>query len=229
MPPRDSSLLKDLRVLLGYLAVRDELESADVIIGFGSDCSEIAHHIAALYKKKFAPLVLFTGGRGRLTGNIQGTEAAFLQRIAIEDGVPEEAIVIEEESTNALENVQLGLGLLTKNGISIERVIATAQPPLQRRIWATIQKQFPLVEVINCPLSWEESLEHLEANEIIEKCIMAVGEVERLVRYSKEGDIERHEIPAAVRKAYDRIHIAVTRIDSYLDTTIKKTEPAIDP
>ncbi len=176
----DSSLLHDLRTVLIYLSASDDLAPADVIIGFGSDYPEVACHVAGLYEQGLAPHVLFTGGRGRLTGNVQSTEATFLKAIAIDEGIPVEAIATEENSRNAIENMQFGLQLLVANGMSATRVISTTQLALQRRIWATIQQQNAMVKVIKSPPPWTNAVDQVGTKSTIALCRLALGEIERL-------------------------------------------------
>lgn len=181
--------------LLDYLAMSDEPQSADIILGLGSDSTDVPERVVELFDMGLAPWVLFAGGRGRLTGNLQGTEAAFLKEVAIERGLPAESILLEEQSTNTLQNIRCSAALLSKHKIIPSRVILVTQPVLQRRAWATARRQWAGVEFLNCPPKTDATLTKRLSE-------LAVGEIKRLQRYAAKGDIEPQEMPARVINAY---------------------------
>jgi uncharacterized SAM-binding protein YcdF (DUF218 family) len=191
-----------LETIAAYLAVRDSPRNAGLIVGLGSDSADVADQAANLHRLGFAPLILFSGGRGRLTGALPGTEADFLKERAIERGVAPQYILTESESTNTLENVRFSVALLGRLRIAPTRVILVTQPVLQRRAWATVQRQWQAVECLNCPpqpnlrVGWEDP------GHIAGISAVALGEIERLRRYSLTGDIEPQCLPANVERAY---------------------------
>lgn len=189
-------------LLLGYLAIEDLVQSADIILGLGSDSKEVAQHAALLYHQSFAPLIIFSGGRGRLTGKLAGTEAGFLKKTAMESGVPEHAILAEETSTNTLENIRHSRQILMARNTALSSVIIVTQPALQRRGWATAIRQWSGVTFLNSPPPWRESFQHKESLDVIRIGHLAVGEIDRLVRYASKGDIEPQEITREAWGAY---------------------------
>jgi len=198
-----STLAAALDKLLAYLAVRDSPEPADVILGLGSDSPDVPHRAVELFDGGLAPRVLFSGGRGRLTGTLSGTEAAFFRDVAIRCGLTPEWIIVEEESTNTLENVQLSAALLRHRNVACNRVILVTQPVLQRRAWATARRQWPGVELLNCPPEAHARSDRSNATEIVRLSELAVGEIRRLQRYAAEGHLEPQNIPATVIRAYE--------------------------
>ena len=93
--------LQPLQVLWDYLGMHQEPEKADIIVGFGNFNDNIARRAAQLYLQGLAPKVLFTGGLGRNTeGLLPEPEAVRFARVAMECGVPEQDILLEEKSTN---------------------------------------------------------------------------------------------------------------------------------
>jgi hypothetical protein len=185
--------------------VRDNPRPADVIVGLGSDSADVADQAANLHRLRLAPLILFSGARGRLTGALPGTEAEFLKERAIERGVAPENILLEEKSTNTLENIRLSAALLRRDGIGPRRVILITQPVLQRRAWATALRQWREVECLNCPPPANACLDWGDPDRIAKICAVALGEIERLRRYSATGDIEPQRPPANVERAYRTI------------------------
>jgi uncharacterized SAM-binding protein YcdF (DUF218 family) len=197
-----STLAAALDELLGYLAVRDRPEPADVILGLGSDCRAVADRVVELFGMGLAPWVLFTGGRGRLTGTLPGTEAGFLRDVAIERGLPSGSIILEEESKNMLENFLLSAALLAHRHITPKRAILVTQPVLQRRAWATAQRQWLEVEFLNCPPEASTILDRSNATAIISLSVLAVGEIQRLQWYAANGHVKPQDIPPSVTRAY---------------------------
>ncbi len=197
-----STLAAALDELLVYLAVRDRPEPADVIFGLGSDCRAVADRVVELFRMGLAPRVLFTGGRGRLTGTLPGTEAGFLRDVAVERGLPCGSIILEEESTNTLENFLLSAALLARRHITPKRAILVAQPVLQRRAWATAQRQWLGVEFLNCPPEASTIWDRSDTAAIAGLGELAIGEIERLQRYALQGHVEPQDIPPSVTRAY---------------------------
>jgi hypothetical protein len=194
-----------LETLIAYLAVCDEPRHADMIVGLGSDSADVAHQAADLHLLGLAPLILFSGGRGRLTGALPGTEAEFLKERAIERGAAPENILLEETSTNTLENIRFSAALLRREGLEPHRVILITQPVLQRRAWATALRQWREAEFLNCPPPAKAGLDGADPDRIASMRALALGEIERLRRYSATGDIEPQRLPADVERAYRTI------------------------
>src|SRR5690349_14478312 len=87
--------------LWDYHHMPHSLQPVDCILTFGSQDTRVAERAAALYQEGWASLLIFSGGLGRLTqGEWQETEAEKFSNIAIERGVPKEAILLENRSTN---------------------------------------------------------------------------------------------------------------------------------
>ena len=107
-----------------YHHVHHTLVKSDCILALGSHDTRVADRAAALYLEGWAPLLIFAGGLGRLTeGMWTEPEADLFARIAIEKGVPKEAIRIENRSTNTGENIQLVQQLLKKENIDPQSFI----------------------------------------------------------------------------------------------------------
>lgn len=78
---------------------------ADLIFVPGTRLPDPAAIAARLLADDVAPLVLVTGGTNRVTG---ANEAATLRRELVSLGVPPGSIMVEDTSTNTLENVVRG-------------------------------------------------------------------------------------------------------------------------
>src|SRR5215207_6116909 len=82
--------------LWNYHHMNHTVERSDCILVLGSHDTRVAERAAELYFGGFAPLVIMSGGLGRLTaGNWTEPEAVLFARIAIEKGVPPASILTE--------------------------------------------------------------------------------------------------------------------------------------
>jgi hypothetical protein len=196
-----STLWASCSVVLNYLNVHDRPVPSDCIIGFGSDCIDVPHRVAQLFHDQFAPIIVFCGGRGRLSGNIDGTEAAWFRDVALGDGVPSGSVILEEKSSNAKENVLNAWTTLLSCGAAPTQVILVTQNMLQRRAWATWRKQVETVRAINCPPTRTFADRPCDEEQPIQKMRLCLGEIDRLREYGVKGDILPQKIPPEVMKA----------------------------
>src|SRR6476620_4910372 len=89
------------KILWDYHHVNHRLSKADCILVLGSHNLRVAEYASDLFLQGWAPLLLFSGGLGRLTEAIwKETEAEQFAAIALQKGVPAKAILIENKSTN---------------------------------------------------------------------------------------------------------------------------------
>ena len=77
-----------------------------------------------MFLEGWAPLLVFSGGLGSITKHLwREPEADQFARIAVEMGVPEEKILIENKSTNTGENVLFTKQLLVERYIDAGKLI----------------------------------------------------------------------------------------------------------
>ena len=147
-----------VHTLWDYMCLHQTLKKADCIVGFGCYNEDVARRAAQLYHQGFAPLVLFTGGLGRNTSAMwTESEASRFARIALAEGVPETAILLEERSTNSAENLLFSRRLLAERGLTHPRIIGVQKPYMERRLFAAFPVYWPEAEVI--VTSWQQSYE----------------------------------------------------------------------
>lgn len=131
------------RVLWDYLHIGAPLERRDAILVFGGHDLRVAEWAAQLWLDGWAPMLVCSGGLGYYTRKIWSEpEAHKFRRIAIEKGVDERAILIEDQSRNSGENVQFTRELLSRSGIELRRAICVQKPYLELRVSATLKKQW---------------------------------------------------------------------------------------
>jgi len=182
------------------------LQKADCILALGSHDIRVAERAAELYLQGWAPLLIFSGGLGRLTQDMWvDTEAERFARIAMNMGVPSEAIFIENKSTNTGENITFTQQLLTAKGLKAEIFIVVQKPYMERRSYATFKKQWPGKQLI--VTSPQLSFTAYPNEEIpLEKVIqIMVGDLQRIKVYPGKGFQIEQEIPSDVWQAYEEL------------------------
>lgn len=85
-----------------FLAADAAPSQADLAFVFGTRHREPAYIAADLFRRGVVSYVTLTGGDNRLTGE---NEALAHLAILVREGVPLERIIVEDSSTNTLENV----------------------------------------------------------------------------------------------------------------------------
>jgi len=198
------------QIIWDYHRLNHRLLPADVILVLCSHDTSVAARGAELWLAGWAPLLVFSGGLGGITRKMWSEpEADQFARVAIAMGVPDECILIENQSTNTGENVALTRALLAGKGIDPARFILVQKPYMERRSYATFHKVWPGKEVVvtSPPVSFDEYLEKysnasLSADDVV--AIMA-GDLERIRRYPQMGFQIEQEIPDAVWAAFEEL------------------------
>src|SRR5436190_8196345 len=130
--------------LWDYHHMQHALEKADCILVLGSHDLRVAERAAQLYLEGWAPLLIFSGGLGNFTKEMwTETEADQFAAIAIKMGVPKEAILIENKSTNTGENILFTQQLLAQHHLNPQSFIVVQKPYMERRSYATFKQHWP--------------------------------------------------------------------------------------
>lgn len=196
-----------LKVLWDYMHLGMQPQKADCIVGFGNYNDQIALRAAELYRQGYSGRVLFTGGLGRNTAQLWSkSEAEHFAETAIRAGVPEEAVIIENQSANTGENILFTRRRLSELGIPVRRILGVHQPFMERRIYAALRVHWPEVEaVITSPqVTIEQYLAHSVRQGVTEKAAIdvIVGDFQRIDVYAKRGFQAPQEIPEAAWQAF---------------------------
>ncbi len=196
----------DVDVLWDYHHMGHTIESCDVAIGLGSHDLGVAAFAVDQYHRGMFPRIVFTGANAPTTvDSFPRGEAVHYREYALENGVPNEAILVEPQATNTSENITFTRALLGEHGIDVETVMLISRPYQQRRAYATCRKLWPEVNVMcaSRPLSLEDYVTSIgDAAKVIN---MLVGDTQRITIYADRGHAIPQHIPNDVETAYQRL------------------------
>lgn len=194
------------KLLWDYHHVNYQVERSDCILALGSHDLRVAERAAELYLQGMAPLVIMSGGLGNFTREIwKEKEADKFAAVAIGKGVPKEAILIENNSTNTGENIVFTRKLLQEKDVDPKSFIVVQKPYMERRSYATFKKHWPDKKLI--VTSPQICFEEYPTEEIpLERIInIMVGDLQRIKIYPQKGFQIYQEIPAEVGDAYETL------------------------
>ncbi|HSV11129.1 MAG TPA: YdcF family protein [Hanamia sp.] len=192
--------------LWDYHQMNHQLSKSDCILALGSHDLRVAERVAELYHQGWAPLVIMSGGLGNFTQEIwTEKEADKFAEIAIGKGVPAEAILIENNSTNTGENILFTQKLLEEKHWNPQSFIVVQKPYMERRSYATFKKHWPdkTLHVTSPQISFETyPTEEIPLERVIH---IMVGDLQRIKYYPEKGFQIYQEIPVEIWQAYERL------------------------
>lgn len=194
------------RKICDYHRLNHTLQKSDCILVLGSNDPRVAKRGAELYLEGWAPLMIFSGNVGALTeGLYNRPEAEHFAEIAINMGVPEECILVENRSTNTGENIRFTRELLQQMRFNPASIILVQKPYMERRAYATFKQIWPEKPVIvtSPQIPYEEyPLPHMPKKQLID---IIVGDLQRIKLYPEKGFQIPQEIPGDVWDAYEKL------------------------
>jgi len=199
-------VLVEARKLWDYHHLNHIPAASDCILVLGSHDLRVAERGGELYLQGLAPIIIFSGGLGNVTRGIwKDPEADRFARIALDMGVPAEAIFIENQSTNTGENILFTQRLLEDKGLRPQTFLLVQKPYMERRSYATFKKHWPDKELL--VTSPQIAFLDYPTEEIpMERVInIMVGDLQRIRIYPAKGFQIPMEIPDEVWAAYERL------------------------
>jgi uncharacterized SAM-binding protein YcdF (DUF218 family) len=198
----DARAREPARVVWDHLLLAGPLSKADVILALGCHDTRVAAHAARLWHAGWAPVVVVSGGRGKVTSAWTETEAQVFARVAREHGVPEGALLLEETAANTGENITATRRLLDGR-LDVRTGILAAKPYMTRRALATARRQWPEVTwTASAPEIGYEAYGRGDERRFIE---LMVGDLQRMEVYAELGFQVPMPVPAAVWAAYQEL------------------------
>lgn len=133
---------EEIKKITEYIFLESNPQKADLALVFGTRHREAIKKAYELYQTGLAPKILISGGKNRVTGE---NEAMEMNRKLIELGVNKDDIILEDQSSNSLENVLFSKKIIDeKIGFKkIKKIIAVVKHYHSRRALMTLKKYFP--------------------------------------------------------------------------------------
>ena len=187
-----------------FVFAESQPEKADIIFVPGNgfpDMAEKAHtsnkiseNAAKLYRQGYAPYILPSGRYSITLGKFAGvqskkeiyggdyeTEWEFLKSVLMKNGVPEEAILREDQATFTYENAIYSRQVTDRAGIQVNKAILCCKTYHARRSLMYYQILYPEAKILVCPAcpdgitreNWRETEVGVEA---------VTGEIDRIVK-----------------------------------------------
>ena len=180
---------KEIKKITDYIFLKSDPQKADLALVFGTRHQEAINKVFELYRGGLAPKILVSGGINRATGE---NEAKEMSDKLIKLGVKMDDIILENESTNSLENVLFSKQIIDKKiGLNkIKKIIAVVKHYHSRRALMTLKKHLPkTIKLI--PVTYEIygfTIDNWFNNEIGGKKVL--NEWNKIPEYLAKGDIE---------------------------------------
>jgi uncharacterized SAM-binding protein YcdF (DUF218 family) len=202
-----SQTVADIRNLWDFHVVDSGPVAADLLLVLGSHDMRVADRGANLYlSEKAAPIVIVTGGAGKVTSNewVRSEAELYAERLQ-ELGVPGDAILTESEAANTGDNFEYSRNLILELGASPKTGIIVSKPYMARRSLAVADKKWrelswytrpPLIALEDYPT------EEVPFNRMVN---LMVGDLQRLKVYAEKGFQAHVDIPVTVWAAYERL------------------------
>ncbi len=169
--------------------------ASDAIVVCCSYDLRVCDHACNLMKKGIADTLVISGKYGNWTRHIWEKPEAevFLERAVI-NGIREDQILIEAESTNFGENISNSRKLLPQ----AKSVCFVSKPNSLLRVQLTAEVQWPGINiVVSCP----DIVFPTEVSNIIGLWGVInemVGDIDRIQKYPDRGFQSRHELPEKI-------------------------------
>jgi uncharacterized SAM-binding protein YcdF (DUF218 family) len=200
----DSKVIRHAQILWDFMKLNQPLQKSDCLLVMGSHDVRVAMYGTRLLLNGWAPLMICSGGFGNLTRGIWNEpEAVKFARVAVDMGVPEEKILIEDRSTNTGENILFSRKILREKSIDPTSLLLLHKPYMERRALATFQKLWlekparissppmDLADYPNDEISMDETMQ------------IMVGDFQRILVYPKRGFQVEQIIPEMVMKSFE--------------------------
>jgi uncharacterized SAM-binding protein YcdF (DUF218 family) len=145
------------------LRVSETPQQADAVVVFGGGMGESGQagggyqervkQAVDLHRGGYAPRILFASGYASAF-----PEAEVMRNLAIEEGVPADAIVLETDAANTYAGVVSAHALATAH--SWRRLLLVSSPYHMRRVLLTWRSQAPEIDVVATPAPYSVFYDH---------------------------------------------------------------------
>ncbi len=209
-----------LNTIIDYLAVRDPLpEKADLALVLGSADEQVPLAAARLYKEGRVSKIMVSGGAAKFIIDktpLEQRDAMKFKRVLLREGIPEEDIITEPNSTSTDQNVEFSKQILEDKGIKHDKIILIQFPIGQRMAAEIFKKHFGRE-----PISYAAYIPDVAETgdtELLDTAREALMHTARLTLHGPSGKkkIGQVNIPAGVQAAVQDLR------DLYLEVETRR-------
>ena len=195
------------QIIWDYHHLHHSLHSADCIMVLGNTDRRTIQRGIEAYKEGWSEQMIISGGLGKITSKIWNQpEAEIFAKIAIEQGVPSDKILLENKSTNTGDNVRFTRALLQEKGLDYHSFLVVTKPYMERRAYATFKKVWPEkeVQVTSLQVAYQNYINNGEDSK--DRIInLMVGDLQRIKVYPTMGFQIEQDIPETVWTAWEEL------------------------
>lgn len=151
-----------------FIFLSQDPVEADLIVIPGAPIRELAEHGAYLWNNGYAPKILVSGKYymtyesledefkrfSASSGDSLGckTEAEYLSKIMVENGVDEDKIIQEREATNTFDNAKFSRKIIENDLKDVKHILLCCQAFHARRALMTYQSELRNIKITVCPV-----------------------------------------------------------------------------
>ncbi|MCI8547303.1 MAG: YdcF family protein [Bacilli bacterium] len=195
-----------LKRVYDYMVINQSLERCDIIIGCGCLDVNVPKKCASLFKDGYASKILFTGGYGT-KGQFSMPEAFVFKNVAMDEGVQEEDILVEDEATNTGDNFRYSLRVLEKNSVFCDKILIVHNALSTRRTYLTAINIFQNKKImITYPeLTFDtfyQKLKYKTFKELRYTVSVVLGDIQRIIVYPQLGWMSYEKVPESIIESY---------------------------
>ena len=202
-----AEIMRDAETIYDFMAETDTSPmKADIILAAGCHDLRVPDHAAELFLRGTAPLIVCTGGLGKMTDGLWDTpEGDMFAARCRALGVPEENLIVERHAANTGENFSLSRELLVAMGLFPRTGVIVSKPYMAMRAKAAAAVRWPEV-------SWSSRVppipfkEYCDGDEAFDAEIeLMTGDLQRLKVYAERGWQAPVTVPGPVWAAFERL------------------------
>jgi uncharacterized SAM-binding protein YcdF (DUF218 family) len=159
----------------------------------------VCDYACNLIRQGLAPQLILTGKRGNWTQHLWDLpEAQVFRNRALEQGIEEASILIEEQATNFGENI----AFVRRLAPGVRRAVFVTKPNSVLRVALTIPVQWPEVTayVDSPPLEFPRDVSQVIG--VFGVIHEMVGDLDRILQYPARGFQIPHEVPPPILDAW---------------------------
>lgn len=197
---------KDIATIV-YSNIKDNGKSSKYALVFGNSMliKERVSKAVELYKNERIQKVIFMGGVNGVSNqdNSLIAEADKMKELAIELGINENDIIVENTSNNTFENIDNAMFLLRNEIDTIKNIIIITSEFHLKRCYAILKKNYPNIDItlVATKDGFSDSNNwFLSDNSWNSGRSLVTYEAHLLIKYARENKIEDLEIEQIIQE-----------------------------